>query len=245
MKTSTKILIFIGSALTIGVAGYFIYKKIKDKPLDGDKKKDDSKKKDDTKKTEKDKVNQTVTQDAVNLEIVDTDWTNRTVTFRVLLNNKTYMSEKIQWENKYMGSEFGFVGSPLYSPTNQIEVVGVNLTNGLILVVKSNGVIKSGKIVNFATKKVADYNGANLGEDIAKMKELSKSILSSLSFFDGQSFSSADATPPPSNFKNTQKWIYSIENGKDYCRWFDRTGKNTQTYNRPCTKAQSNIYSKR
>lgn len=239
MKTSTKILIFIGSALTIGVAGYFIYKKIKDKPVDG------AKKTDDTKKADKDKVGTTptTTQDAVNLEIVDTDWNNRTVTFRVLLNNKTYMSEKIQWENKYMGSEFGFVGSPLYSPTNQIEVVGVNLTNGLILVVKSNGVIKSGKIINFASKKVADYNGANLGEDIAKMKALSQSVLSSLSFFDGQSFSSADATPPPSNFKNTQKWIYSIENGKDYCRWFDRSGRNTQTYNMPCSKAQANMYS--
>jgi hypothetical protein len=239
MKTSTKILIFIGSALTIGVAGYLIYRKVKSKPVDG------AKKTDDTKKTEKDKVNQTTTQDVINLEIVNTDWVNRSVTFRVLLNNKTYMSEKIQWENKYTGSEFGFVGSPLYSPTNQIEIVGVNLTNGLILVVKSNNVIKAGKIVNFATKTVADYNGNNLTQDIAKMKELSKSILSSLSFFDGQGFSSADATPPPNPYNHTQKWIYIIENGKDYCRWFDQYGRNTVTYERPCNLAQSNMYSDR
>ena len=52
-----------------------------------------------------------------------------------------------------------------------------------------------------------------------------------------------DNTPPPSDFSNYQKWVYSIENGQDYCRWYDRTGKNTRTYNQPCSKSQAGMYS--
>ena len=98
MKTSTKILLFIGSALGIGAIGYFIYKKMKPTADSSSK----------SKLSKKDK-------ESVKLEITDTDWVNRSVSFKVLLNGKTYMSEKINWENKYMGSEFGFVGSPLYN----------------------------------------------------------------------------------------------------------------------------------
>jgi hypothetical protein len=229
MKTSTKILLFIGSALGIGAIGYFIYKKMK--PTD-----DSSSKK----LSQKDK-------ESVKLEITDTDWVNRSVSFKVLLNGKTYMSEKINWENKYMGSEFGFVGSPLYSPQNQIEIVGANLTNGLILVVKLNGENVSGKMINFAAKKITDYDGDNLAEDISKAKEISKEIsknLISMSFFNGESSADGADTPAPNPYNYTQKWIYIIENGKDYCRWFDSKGRNTVTYERPCTLAQSNMYSK-
>lgn len=57
-----------------------------------------------------------------------------------------------------------------------------------------------------------------------------------------ESSESKDNTPPPPDTKNTQKWVYSIEDGKDYCRWYDRTGKNTVTYNSPCNKAKANMY---
>jgi hypothetical protein len=227
MKTSTKLLIFVGSALVLGVAGYFIYKKMKGTP----------------KGTAKAEVKEG--EDLITLEVTNTDWANRAVTFRVLLNGKVYMSEKINWENKYMGSEFGFVGSPLYSAKNKIEVVGANLTNGIILVVKSNGVNKTGKIINFATKNITDYNGANLGEDIAKAKEVSKAVLNSIlgfSMFNGENSSNADNTPAPNPYNHTQKWVYIIENGKDYCRWFDSKGKNTVTYEKPCNLAQANMY---
>jgi hypothetical protein len=230
MKTSTKLLIFVGSALVLGVAGYFIYKKMKGTP----------------KGTAKAEVKEG--EDLITLEVTNTDWANRAVTFRVLLNGKVYMSEKINWENKYMGSEFGFVGSPLYSAKNKIEVVGANLTNGIILVVKSNGVNKTGKMINFATKNITDYNGANLGQDIAKAKEVSKALVGSLlgfSMFGGEESSNADNTPAPNPYNHTQKWIYIIENGKDYCRWFDQYGRNTVTYEKPCTLAQSNMYSDR
>lgn len=51
-----------------------------------------------------------------------------------------------------------------------------------------------------------------------------------------------DNTPPP-DFSNYQKWVYSIENGKDFCRWYDRDGRNTRTYNSPCSKSQAGMYS--
>lgn len=54
----------------------------------------------------------------------------------------------------------------------------------------------------------------------------------------------SDSTPPP-DFTNYQKWVYSIENGQDYCRWYDRNGKNTRTYNQPCSKSQAGMYSKK
>ena len=56
------------------------------------------------------------------------------------------------------------------------------------------------------------------------------------------SSNSKDNTPPPNDTKNTQKWVYSVEDGKDYCRWYDRNGKNTLTYNAPCNKAKANMY---
>lgn len=36
-------------------------------------------------------------------------------------------------------------------------------------------------------------------------------------------------------------WVNSIEDGKDYCRWYDNDGRNTVTYNRPCTRAQAGM----
>jgi hypothetical protein len=36
-------------------------------------------------------------------------------------------------------------------------------------------------------------------------------------------------------------WVNSIEDGKDYCRWYDNEGRNTITYNRPCTRAQAGM----
>lgn len=51
-----------------------------------------------------------------------------------------------------------------------------------------------------------------------------------------------ESTPPPMTFSNVQKWVYSVEDGKDYCRWYDRYGKNTRTYNSPCSKSQANMY---
>ena len=43
-------------------------------------------------------------------------------------------------------------------------------------------------------------------------------------------------------FSNIQKWVYSIEDGKEYCRWYDRYGKNTVTYNTKCNRNQANMY---
>jgi len=36
-------------------------------------------------------------------------------------------------------------------------------------------------------------------------------------------------------------WVSSIEDGNDYCRWYDDNGVNTVTYNLPCTAAQANM----
>ena len=36
-------------------------------------------------------------------------------------------------------------------------------------------------------------------------------------------------------------WVSSIEDGNDYCRWYDANGVNTVTYNLPCTAAQANM----
>lgn len=36
-------------------------------------------------------------------------------------------------------------------------------------------------------------------------------------------------------------WYSSTENGKDYCRWYDKNGNNTVTYERPCTAVQANM----
>jgi len=51
-----------------------------------------------------------------------------------------------------------------------------------------------------------------------------------------------ESTPPPMTFLNVQKWVYSIEDGKEYCRWYDRYGKNTRTYNAKCSGSQANMY---
>ncbi len=236
MKTSTKALIIVGSVVTVGIVGYLIYRSMK--------------KKSSTSGTVPDNAKSTVVtktpkgEEFITLEITDTDWANRSVSFRVLLNGKPYMAQTVAWENKFLGSEFGYVGSPLYKATNQIEVVGANLTNGLILVVKSNGINKTGKMINFASKKITDYNGANLGQDIAKASEVMKGVMASLpftSFFDGEGFSSADSTPPPMDFTYTQKWVHQIVDGKDYCRWYDKEGRNTRTYNQPCSRSQANM----
>lgn len=47
-------------------------------------------------------------------------------------------------------------------------------------------------------------------------------------------------SPPPT--EKVQKWVYSIEDGKEYCRWYDGYGRNTVTYNNKCSKTQANMY---
>jgi hypothetical protein len=49
---------------------------------------------------------------------------------------------------------------------------------------------------------------------------------------------------------SSKKWGYlnrwkehirDAKNGKDYCRWFDKDGRNTRTYNAPCSRSQANM----
>lgn len=236
MEKGTKTLIIVGSILTLGLVGYLVYEHNKSK-----KAKADAKPKDDKKSTGS-TATKPKSDESISLDITNVDWVNKIVSFRVLLGGKVYMSEKVTWEKKNFGGEFGFVGSPLYSPSNQIEVVGANLPMGLVLVVKSNGINKSGRIIDFNSKTVKAYNGQNMIKDIASAQEVLKKVMT-FGFFGGEELSNADNTPPPSDFSNTQKWVYTIEDGKDYCRWYDKYGKVTRTYNAPCSKSQANMYS--
>lgn len=228
MEKSTKVLIFFGTTITLGVAGYFIYRALT---------------KDSTKKLNPVDPKQPQVNNELSFDITNVDWDKKIVSFQVLLGGKTYMSEKVVWENKAFGGEFGFVGSPLYSANNKIEIVGANLPKGLVLVVKNNGENKFGKIIDFNSKTVKDYNGKNIVGDIAAAQKVISGLMN-MSFFAGEDFNNVDGTPPPATFTSTQKWVYSIENGKDYCRWYDRYGKNTRTYNQPCSKSQANMYQK-
>jgi hypothetical protein len=79
--------------------------------------------------------------------------------------------------------------------------------------------------------------GLVFADKIFTKKEVAKS--SDFSSANGQSKS--DSTPPP-DVKDTQKWVYTVENNKDYCRWYDKYGRNTRTYNAPCSKSQANMY---
>lgn len=235
MEKSTKALIIVGSILTLGLVGYLVYEHNKSKKAKADGTPKDDKKSTGTTST-KSKI-----EESLSLDITNVDWVKKLVSFRVLLGGKVYMSEKVAWEKQNFGGEFGFVGSPLYSSSNQIEVVGANLPMGLVLVVKSNGVNKSGRIIDFNSKTVKTYNGQNMVKDIASAQEVLKKVMT-FGFFGGEELSNADNTPPPADFSNTQKWVYTIENGKDYCRWYDKDGKNTRTFNSPCSRSQANMY---
>lgn len=49
-------------------------------------------------------------------------------------------------------------------------------------------------------------------------------------------------TPPSSMAGCTNCWVSSVEDGVEYCRWYDNYGRNTSTYaGRSCTGVQSNI----
>lgn len=49
-------------------------------------------------------------------------------------------------------------------------------------------------------------------------------------------------TPTPSMAGCTSCWVSSIEDGVQYCRWYDQYGRNTSTYEgRGCTGTQANI----
>jgi uncharacterized protein YodC (DUF2158 family) len=229
MDKGTKVLVFFGVTITIGVAGYFIYRALNKKS---------------TTKLNVDNSKQPQINNELSFDITNVDWDKKIVSFQVLLGGKTYMSEKIAWEAKSFGGEFGFVGSPLYSDKNKIEIVGANLPKGLVLVVKNNGENKFGKIIDFNSKTVKDYNGKNIVGDIAAAQKVLSGLMN-MSFFAGTDFSSANGTPPPTDLSLTQKWVYTVENGKDYCRWYDRYGKNTRTYNQPCSKSQANMYTKK
>lgn len=41
--------------------------------------------------------------------------------------------------------------------------------------------------------------------------------------------------------KETQKWVYTIEDNKDFCRWYDKDGRNTRTFNSKCSRSQANM----
>lgn len=225
MEKGTKVAIFFGTTITLGIVGYFVYRALK-KP-------EPAKPSLDTKPAE---------TNALSFDITNVDWNKKIVSFRILLGDKTYMSESVTWEPKNFGGEFGFVGSPLYSEKNKIEVAGANLPKGLVLVVKNNGENKFGKIIDFNSKSVKDYNGKSIVGDIAAAQKVVSGLMN-MSFFAGEDFNNADGTPPPDKYTSTQKWVYSVEAGKDYCRWYDRHGKNTQTYNQPCNKVQANMHS--
>ncbi len=95
---------------------------------------------------------------------------------------------------------------------------------GNILMIVGGSLLVVGAVLFLIPKKGEKTSGVTGGDETTKKE---------------------DSTPPPSDFTNYQKWVYSVENGKDYCRWYDRNGKITRTYNQPCSKSQTNMYSKK
>lgn len=81
-----------------------------------------------------------------------------------------------------------------------------------------------------------------LSEDKPEKKSAFCGNCKSKSCSECSSNASGDLTPAP---QGGQKWVYSVENGADKCRWYDRDGKNTKTYNSPCSKSQAKMYSKK
>lgn len=245
MEKGAKVLVVVGSILTGGLIAYLVYRHNKSKkdamalvPVNAT---DSSSKDVSANKGISNDSKTPKSNESLSLKITNVDWVKKIVSFQVFLGHKVYMSQNVAWDKSQFGGEFGYVGSPLFTSSNQIEIVGSNLPMGLVLVVKSNGVNKSGRIIDFNSKTVKVYNGANMVKDIASAKEALKKVMG-FSFFDGEELSYADNTPPPSDFSKTQKWVYTIESGKDFCRWYDGNGKNTRTYNSPCSKSQANMY---
>jgi len=49
-------------------------------------------------------------------------------------------------------------------------------------------------------------------------------------------------TPESTASKCVNCWVTSVEDGVQYCRWFDNNGRNTQSYaGRGCTSGQANM----
>jgi hypothetical protein len=165
MERDTKIVIAVCSVLVAGVAGFIIYKVMNDKKKTGSMSDNQS----------KDSSSKQQSASASKLEVTKVDWDKKIVYFNVVSGGKIIMSDKIQWEKKDLGAEFGFVNS---SNAN-VEITGANLPNGLVLVLKENGVNKSGKIFDFNSKMVKDYNGSNLAKDISVASELTKKMMTS------------------------------------------------------------------
>lgn len=81
-----------------------------------------------------------------------------------------------------------------------------------------------------------------LSEDKSEKKSAFCGDCKSESCNECSSNASGDLTPPP---QGGQKWVSSTENGEDKCRWYDKDGRNTKTYNFPCSKSQARMYSKK
>lgn len=178
MKTNTKTLIIIGSILVVGAVSFVIYKQ-----LTGKKEKEAMLKSEGLKQ-DKIKANNKASgqkEDSLVLDVVYVDWINKKVSFKVSANGKIIISEMIAWEKTNLGGEFGFVpASNNASTQTKNEVYGAYLPNGLVLVAKSLGVNKSGKIIGFNPKSIKEYNGANLVKDIAMANDVAKSIMTGM-----------------------------------------------------------------
>lgn len=112
-------------------------------------------------------------EDDLSLEIGSVDWTNRIVPFKVLKDGKVIMNEIINWKKDNFGKEFGYVNSN----DKKNDVWGSNLPNGLVLVAKSLGKNKSGKIIDFNSKKIKEYSGDNLVKDIEGANQAIKNFM--------------------------------------------------------------------
>ncbi len=134
METKFKVLIGIGSTLTVGTGVVLGYRFWKSKQ-----------------------------EDNLSLEIGTVDWKNKIIPFKILNNGKVFIDEKINWTKDNLGKEFGYIKDS----KGKNELWGSNLQNGLVLVAKSLGKNKSGKIIDFGSKTIKDYNGTNLSKDIA------------------------------------------------------------------------------
>lgn len=175
MKTNTKILIIVGSILVVGTVSFIIYKQVT-----GKKEKEAMLKSEEVKQAKLKADNKATgeKEDNLVLDVVYVDWANKKVSFKLSANGKIIMSEMIAWEKKELGGEFGFIpASNNASSQVKNEIFGANLPNGLVLVAKSLGVNKAGKIIDFNSKSVKEYNGANLVKDIAMASDAAKSLM--------------------------------------------------------------------
>ena len=112
-------------------------------------------------------------EDDLYLEIGSVDWANRIVPFKVLKDGKVIINETINWKKDNLGKEFGYINSS----DKKNDVWGSNLPNGLVLVAKSLGKNKSGKIIDFNSKKVKEYYGENLVKDIESANQAIKNFI--------------------------------------------------------------------